>query len=69
MVEQPLVLGHHVSEDPVTLRARDVRLLLFAASLYAITGYAVAAASLLGDAEKLLTPNPWYGGGVGGGWS
>lgn len=54
----------------MTPRALDVRLLLFAASLYAITGYAVAAASLIRDAEKLLEQNPWHSGGLGDGcWS
>ena len=53
----------------MTPRRRDIGLLLFAASLYAIAGYAVAAASLLEDARKLIEPGPWYSGGVGGGWS
>lgn len=62
-------MGHHVPEDAVTPRRRDIRLLLFAASLYAVAGYAVAASSLLEDARKLIEPGPWYSGGAGGGWS
>lgn len=53
----------------MTPRARAVRARLFTAGLYALTGDAPHLFEQVMLAVQLLEPNPWYGGGLGGGWS